>query len=83
LQDQTVVMLGAGSAGNGVCEQIVRAMVSEGLDEDQARSREYVLDILGLLVAGRPGLDTAQRRLAQPPGRLRCSGPEIPSLSMS
>jgi malate dehydrogenase (oxaloacetate-decarboxylating) len=80
LRDQTVVMLGAGSAGAGVCEQIVRAMVSDGLDEKQARSRVYVLDVLGLLVAGRPGLDMAQRRLAQPPGRVRSSGSGIPSL---
>jgi malate dehydrogenase (oxaloacetate-decarboxylating) len=55
-------------------------MVSDGLDEDQARSRVYVLDAQGLLVVGRPGLDSAQRRLAQPAGRVRSSGPGIPSL---
>ncbi len=31
LRDQSVVMLGAGSAGIGVCEQVVRSMAADGL----------------------------------------------------
>jgi malate dehydrogenase (oxaloacetate-decarboxylating) len=65
--EQKVVMLGAGSAGIGVCEQIVRAMVSDGLSEDDARARVYVVDIRGLVTSDRADLDAAQRRLAQPP----------------
>jgi malate dehydrogenase (oxaloacetate-decarboxylating) len=65
--EQKVVMLGAGSAGIGVCEQIVRAMVSDGLSEDDARARVYVVDIRGLVTSDRTDLDPAQRRLAQPP----------------
>ncbi|MDT7608821.1 MAG: hypothetical protein QOF38_4414 [Pseudonocardiales bacterium] len=65
--EQKVVMLGAGSAGIGVCEQIVRAMVSDGLSEDDARARVYVVDIRGLVTNDRTDLDPAQRRLAQPP----------------
>jgi malate dehydrogenase (oxaloacetate-decarboxylating) len=60
-------MLGAGSAGIGVCEQVVRSMVADGLSEQGARARIFVADINGLLTTDRPDLDPAQRRLAQPP----------------
>ena len=66
ISDQTVVMLGAGSAGIGVCEQIVRAMVADGLSEFVARGRIFVVDVIGLLTADRTDLDPAQLRLAQP-----------------
>ncbi len=68
LRDQTVVMLGAGSAGIGVCEQLVRSMVADGRSEQDARARIWVVDIDGLLTTDRLDLSPAQRRLAQPPG---------------
>ena len=67
-REQTVVMLGAGSAGIGVCEQIVRSMVADGLAEQAARRRIYVVDLGGLITEDRSGLSPAQRRLAHPPG---------------
>ena len=67
LRDQTVVMLGAGSAGIGVCEQVVRSMLADGLSARDARARIFLVDINGLLATDRPDLDPAQRRLAQPP----------------
>ena len=39
LGDQRLVILGAGSAGTGICDQVVVAMVHEGLSELEARSR--------------------------------------------
>ena len=68
LRDQTVVMLGAGSAGIGVCEQLVRSMVADGRSEPDARASIWVVDINGLLTTARPDLSPAQRRLAQPSG---------------
>ena len=68
LRDQNVVMLGAGSAGIGVCEQVVRSMAADGLSEQDARARICVVDVNGLLTTDRPDLSPAQRRLAQPPG---------------
>ena len=59
-------MLGAGSAGIGVGEQIVRSMVADGLSDADARARVYVVDVRGLLTADRTDLNPAQRRLAQP-----------------
>jgi malate dehydrogenase (oxaloacetate-decarboxylating) len=67
MRDQRLVMLGAGSAGLGVCEQIVRAMVTDGLSDAEARARIYLVDVEGLVSSDRKNLDAAQRRLAQPP----------------
>src|ERR1700734_934658 len=39
LRDQTVLMLGAGSAGIGVCEQVVQAMAADGLSGPGAHAR--------------------------------------------
>ena len=69
-REQTVVMLGAGSAGIGVSEQIVRSMVADGLSEADARARIYVVDVRGLLSDDRTDISPAQRRLAQPAGRV-------------
>ena len=75
LRDQTVVMLGAGSAGIGVSEQIVRSMVADGLSEQDARAKICLVDVNGLLTTDRPDLDPAQRRLAQPPGAVPSGEP--------
>ena len=80
MRDQTVVMLGAGSAGIGVSEQIVRAMVADGLGEAEARARVYVVDVNGLLTSDRRDLDDAQRRLAQPPDAVPTPDNSAPEL---
>jgi malate dehydrogenase (oxaloacetate-decarboxylating) len=79
LRDQTVVMLGAGSAGIGVCEQIVRSMVAGGLSGQGARARIFLADINGLLTTDRPDLDPAQRRLAHPPATVPSREPGRPA----
>ena len=79
LREQMVVMLGAGSAGIGVCEQVVRSMAADGLSEQGARARICVVDINGLLTTDRPDLDPAQRRLAQPPGAVPGTEPGRPA----
>jgi malate dehydrogenase (oxaloacetate-decarboxylating) len=79
LRDQTVVMLGAGSAGIGVCEQVVRSMMVGGLDEQGARARVCVVDVNGLLTTDRPDLDPAQRRLAQPSAAVPSREPGRPA----
>jgi malate dehydrogenase (oxaloacetate-decarboxylating) len=67
MRDQSIVMLGAGSAGVGVCEQVVRSMVTDGLSEQDASARIYMVDVNGLLTTDRKDLDPAQRHFAQPP----------------
>lgn len=70
LRDQTVVMLGAGSAGIGVSDYLCRAMMSDGLSEAEARSRFYIVNRGGVLHTGRSDLSTEQRAFAQAPERL-------------
>jgi malate dehydrogenase (oxaloacetate-decarboxylating) len=74
-----VVMLGAGPAGIGACEQVVRPMAAGGLSEPDARARTCVADAGGLLTTGRPDLSPAQRRLARPPGAVPGAGPGRPA----
>ena len=66
LKDQQIVMLGAGSAGIGVADFLRAAMRDEGLSDDEARSRFWVIDKDGLLDSGRKGLTEEQRLYAQP-----------------
>jgi len=81
LSEQRVVMLGAGSAGVGVCEQIVRAMTTAGLSEQAARQNVYVVDVRGLLTTDRTDLDPAQRQLAHAPGDVPSANGELPALA--
>ena len=66
LTDQRFVMLGAGSAGIGIREQLIRTMVRHGLDEAGAGARFYILDSKGLIHDGRGDLSAAKRAVAQP-----------------
>src|SRR6266496_4121969 len=44
LNKQRIVILGAGSAATGISEQIVAGMKREGLSEDEARARLWLVD---------------------------------------
>jgi len=70
LRDQRVAILGAGSAGCGIGEQLVAAMVEEGLAEHEARSRFFLIDRQGLLHDGLAGLRRFQERFVQPKDRV-------------
>jgi malate dehydrogenase (oxaloacetate-decarboxylating) len=65
LARQRIAVLGAGSAGTGICALLLRAMIEAGVDEVEARSRFYLVDREGLLVEGMPGLQPFQARFAQ------------------
>ncbi len=65
LKDQRLVFVGAGSAGCGIAELIVTAMVAQGLEDSQARSQVFMVDKDGLLLEGTPGLMDFQERLLQ------------------
>lgn len=57
--EEKIVCVGAGSAGIGVCEALVQAMVDAGYSQKDAYSRFYLLDHEGLLGQGRSTMDTA------------------------
>jgi malate dehydrogenase (oxaloacetate-decarboxylating) len=70
LKEQQLVMLGAGSAGIGVADGLRAAMKLEGLTEEEARSRFWVIDRDGLLHSGRKDLTSEQAVYAQPESRV-------------
>jgi malate dehydrogenase (oxaloacetate-decarboxylating) len=70
LKEQQIVMLGAGSAGIGVADGLRAAMKGEGLTEDEAHSRFWVIDKNGLLHSSRKDLTSEQVVYAQPEGRV-------------
>jgi malate dehydrogenase (oxaloacetate-decarboxylating) len=65
LREQRVAVFGAGSAGTGICNLLLRAMVDAGLSESEARSRFYLVDREGLLVEGMPGQQPFQSAFDQ------------------
>jgi len=66
LHEQRIVILGAGSAGCGIAELIVHAMIDEGISESQARAQIYMVDRHGLLVEGMENLLPFQQQLLKP-----------------
>lgn len=66
LCDQKVVFAGAGSAGCGIAEQLVRQMMTEGLSEQQAHDRIFLVSKDGLLQTSSQGLFDFQKHLCVP-----------------
>jgi malate dehydrogenase (oxaloacetate-decarboxylating)(NADP+) len=64
LVDQRVLFLGGGSAATGIAELISEAMALEGLPIAQARGRNWLFDINGLMVVSRTDLADFQKSFA-------------------
>ncbi|MCC8365892.1 NAD-dependent malic enzyme [Xenorhabdus sp. PB61.4] len=82
LKDQTVTFLGAGSAGCGIAEQIIAQMKSEGLSDEQARARVFMVDRFGLLTDKQPNLLDFQSVLVQKSSALDSWDVDKDSLSL-
>ncbi|MBV9583910.1 MAG: oxaloacetate-decarboxylating malate dehydrogenase, partial [Alphaproteobacteria bacterium] len=65
LTDQRLLFLGGGSAGTGIAELVSRAMAREGMDIAEARHRNALFDINGLLVTSRRDLADFQKPFGQ------------------
>jgi malate dehydrogenase (oxaloacetate-decarboxylating) len=70
LCDQRIAVVGAGTAGCGISEQLIAAMVRQGLGQAEARARFYMVDRQGLLLSDMHELPYFQQRLAQPRARI-------------
>jgi len=70
LRDQQFVFLGAGSASTGVADYLRAALVADGLSEEEARSRIWMVDLQGLLHSGRKDLSPEQIIYSQPLNRV-------------
>ncbi|MCK1277415.1 NAD-dependent malic enzyme [Bradyrhizobium sp. 61] len=64
LREQRFLFLGAGSAATGIAELISQAMVCEGMTIAEARSRNGLFDVNGLLVTARSDLADFQKPFA-------------------
>jgi malate dehydrogenase (oxaloacetate-decarboxylating) len=70
LRNQEIIFLGAGSASTGVADYLRAALVTEGLSQEEAGSRFWMVDRDGLLHSGRTDLTPEQRIYAQPLSRI-------------
>jgi malate dehydrogenase (oxaloacetate-decarboxylating) len=64
--DQRVVLLGAGSAAAGITRQLVTGMRSDGLSEEEARRRIWLVDAPGLVHSRQKDLDAFKSEFARP-----------------
>jgi malate dehydrogenase (oxaloacetate-decarboxylating) len=65
LEDQRIVIFGAGTAGTGIADQLCAAMRVGGLPDEEARARFWAVDRAGLLTDAMPGLSAMHRRFAR------------------
>lgn len=82
LRDQTVAILGAGSAGCGIAEQIIAQMRSEGLSEVEARNRIFMVDRSGLMTDKSSHLLDFQSKLQQSSDKLQSWGLPVDKISL-
>ena len=65
LTDQKYMCFGAGTAGAGIADRIYQEMLQQGLSENEARSRFYLVDRKGLLFDDMDDLTPEQRPFAR------------------
>ncbi len=85
LSDQIFAVFGAGAGGVGIANQIYAALLSQGIDDSEARSKIFLLDSQGVIFDDRKNLETYKQPYAKP-ARLRqdwsTSGEQINLLNL-
>ena len=65
LTDQTFLCFGAGTSGMGIVRQVFEEMKLQGLSDEEARSRFYLVDQQGLLFEDTEGMTPQQKPYAR------------------
>ena len=65
LTDQRYMCFGAGTAGAGIADRIYQEMLQQGLSENEARNRFYLVDKQGLLFDDMDNLTQEQKTFAR------------------
>jgi malate dehydrogenase (oxaloacetate-decarboxylating) len=84
LHQHRILIYGAGSAGTGIADQMVDAMMRQGLSKNEAYQRFWLIDRQGLITQGDASLTEAQKPYARPLDECTYSGIETgryPSLT--
>ncbi|MEX1318013.1 MAG: oxaloacetate-decarboxylating malate dehydrogenase [Synechococcaceae cyanobacterium] len=68
LEEQRIVIFGAGTAGCGIAKRLVRLLQARGLSPEEARGRIWAIDRQGLLLEGQESIAPAARPYARPAG---------------
>lgn len=84
LKDHRIVVFGAGSAGTGISDQIIDALVRQGLSVKEAYKRFWLIDRQGLLIDSDIELTEAQKPYARKPSEISgwlTNNKQLPSLT--
>ncbi|HSX26215.1 MAG TPA: NAD-dependent malic enzyme [Chlamydiales bacterium] len=68
---QKFAILGGGSAGTGIADMIVQALVAEGVSQEEARRRIFIVDLHGLLHFNSRDVTEGQRPYLQPQSAIK------------
>ncbi|WP_433515795.1 NAD-dependent malic enzyme [Nonomuraea sp. CA-143628] len=83
MDEQRIVVFGAGTAGIGIADQLRDAMVRAGLDEESATRRIWPVDKQGLLIDGMKDLRDFQRPYARSQAEVRGWSKDAAGISLA
>lgn len=83
LREHRIAILGAGGAGSGIASLLKRAMIEDGLSEQEARRQFYLVDRDGLLMEDMTGLLPFQKPFAKSKSELQGWSLETNTVSLS